>query len=56
MNVLYRPFTAESSEKIIELIGHNHQVTIKELAILLKISTRTVEKNIAKLKSVCPIP
>ena len=30
---------------------HNPPITIKELAILLKVSTRAVEKNIAKLKS-----
>lgn len=40
----------KSSEKIIRLIEDNTQITIKELAELLNLSTRAVEKNIAKLK------
>lgn len=40
----------KSSEKIIRSIKHNAQITIKELAEQLGISTRAVEKNISKLK------
>lgn len=41
----------KSSEKIMRLIIANTQITIKELAEQLKISTRAIEKNIAKLKA-----
>lgn len=41
----------KSSEKIIQLIKSNIQITIKELAERLGLSTRAVEKNIAKLKT-----
>lgn len=41
----------ESSEKIIRLMQNNAQITIKELAEQVGISTRAIEKNIAKLKS-----
>src|SRR5690606_30834699 len=41
----------KSSEKIIRLIQQNTQITIKELAGQIGISTRAIEKNIAKLKS-----
>jgi Fic family protein len=41
----------KSSEKILRLIQQNSQVTIKELAEQIGISTRAIEKNIAKLKS-----
>ena len=42
----------KSSEKIMQLIKANAQITIKELAEQLKISTRAIEKNISKLKTV----
>jgi fido (protein-threonine AMPylation protein) len=42
----------KSSEKIMQLIKANSQITIKELAEQLKISTRAIEKNISKLKTV----
>ena len=42
----------KSSEKILQLIKANNQITIKELAEQLKISTRAIEKNISKLKTV----
>ncbi len=42
--------TAKSSEKILRLIKANTQITIKQLAQELGLSTRTIEKNIAKLK------
>ena len=58
--VLKRPLTGsekssekssgKSSEKIIELMRTNPQVTIAELANELKITTRAVEKQVAKLK------
>ncbi len=41
---------SKSSEKILRLIKANTQITIKELAQELGLSTRTIEKNIAKLK------
>ena len=41
----------KSSEKILRLIKANAQITIKELSEQLKISTRTIEKNISKLKT-----
>ena len=40
----------KSSEKIIALITHNKNITISEMAKKLNISTRAVEKQIAKLK------
>ncbi len=42
--------TTKSSEKILRLIKANTQITIKQLAQQLGLSTRTIEKNIAKLK------
>jgi fido (protein-threonine AMPylation protein)/biotin operon repressor len=62
MHVQYMPAATESSEKgsgkiekssekIKGLIKHNTQITIKELAERLQVSTRAIEKNIAKLKS-----
>jgi ATP-dependent DNA helicase RecG len=42
--------SGKSSEKIIELMRTNPQVTIAELANELKITTRAVEKQVAKLK------
>ena len=41
----------KSSEKIIRLIKSNVQITIKELAEQLGLTTRAVEKNIARLKT-----
>lgn len=41
----------KSSEEILRLIKANTQITIKELAVQLKISTRAIEKNILKLKT-----
>lgn len=41
----------KSSEKIIRLIETNSQITIKELAEKINISTRAIEKNIFKLKT-----
>lgn len=41
----------KSSEKIIRLIKANTQITIKELAEQLHVSTRAIEKNISKLKT-----
>lgn len=41
----------KSSEKILRIIKFNSQITIKELAEQLKVSTRAIEKNIAKLKT-----
>lgn len=43
--------TKKSSEKILGIIKYNAQITIKELAEQLKVSTRAIEKNISKLKS-----
>jgi fido (protein-threonine AMPylation protein) len=40
----------KSSEKILRLIKSNPQITIKELANQLGLTTRAVEKNIANLK------
>lgn len=40
----------KSSEKILRLIKVNTQITIKQLAQELGLSTRSIEKNIAKLK------
>jgi len=40
----------KSSEKILNLISTNKNITIKELANELNITRRTVEKNLAKLK------
>jgi len=40
----------KSSEKIIELMKINSQITIAELAKVLSVSTRAIEKQIAKLK------
>ena len=45
------PKTSEkTSEKIIKLIDENDQITIAELSVALGISTRSVERNIEKLK------
>ena len=41
----------EGSEKILELIRQNKSISAKEISLILKISDRAVEKNIAKLKS-----
>jgi len=41
----------KSSEKIMRLIKANTQITIKELSGQLNVSTRTIEKNISKLKT-----
>jgi fido (protein-threonine AMPylation protein) len=41
----------KSSEKIMRLIKANTQITIKELAEQIKLSTRAIEKNISKLKT-----
>ncbi len=43
--------TGKSSEKIIHLIKDNARITIKELAAQLNLTTRAIEKNIAKLKT-----
>ncbi len=40
----------KSSEKIIVLIANNKHITIKELSEQLNLSTRAIEKNLAKLK------
>jgi len=40
----------KSSQKIIDAIKENPEVTIKELADMLRISDRAVKKNIAILK------
>jgi hypothetical protein len=40
----------KSSEKILRLIKVNTQITIKQLAQEMGLSTRSIEKNIAKLK------
>jgi ATP-dependent DNA helicase RecG len=40
----------KSSEKIIELMKANSLITIAELAENLAVSTRAIEKHIAKLK------
>ena len=40
----------KSSEKILELMKANRLITIAELAENLAMSTRTIEKQIAKLK------
>jgi len=40
----------KSSEKIMRMIKANTQITIKELAEQIKLSTRAIEKNISKLK------
>ena len=42
--------SVKSSVKIIELIKKNAHITIPELAESLGISTRAIEKQIAKLK------
>ena len=41
----------KSSEKILELINENKEITISELAKNIGISTRGIEKQIAKLKN-----
>ena len=41
----------KSSEKIMRLIKANTQITIKDLAEQLNVSTRAIEKNISKLKT-----
>jgi len=41
----------KSSEKIMRLIKANTQITIKELAEQINLSTRAIEKNISKLKT-----
>ncbi len=51
MHVKYVSHVEKSSEKIIRLIKQNAQITIKELAEQLNVSTRAVEKNISKLKT-----
>lgn len=47
----YEKSSEKSSEKIIKFIKNNAQITIKELAEQLNISTRAVEKNLANLKT-----
>ena len=42
--------TGENSEKIIEAIRQNPSVTIEELAKITQTTTRSVEKNLKKLK------
>lgn len=54
--ILHRPISKsvkgseKSSEKIIELMKINSQITIAELAKVLSVSTRAIEKQNAKLK------
>lgn len=43
--------SVKSSVKILELIKENNQITIPELADMIKISTRAIEKQIDKLKN-----
>ena len=38
------------SEKIIRLIGENNSVTIAELAVIIGVSTRTIERNLKILQ------
>ena len=40
----------ENQKKILEAIQKNNQATISDLSKILRISTTSVEKNIAKLK------
>ena len=48
---LYRMEKAKSSEKIIKAIQKNPAVTIEELAKITRTTTRSVEKNLTKLKN-----
>jgi fido (protein-threonine AMPylation protein) len=48
---LFNKSSEKSSEKIKKLIQRNPNITIKELAATLNISTRAIEKNISKLKA-----
>lgn len=53
MDLLYKKFGekfGESSEKIILMILHDKTVTTAEMAEIIKISARAVEKQLAKLK------
>ncbi len=47
---LYRTPVSKSSEKTIEAIRQNSSVTIEELAKITQTTTRSVEKNLKKLK------
>jgi len=38
------------SEKILNIVRNNSEITIDELSALLNKTTRTIERNIAKLK------
>lgn len=50
MLAVFEILEAKSSVKIIEVIKQNNNITIRDLSMYLNISTRAVEKNIAKLK------
>jgi predicted HTH transcriptional regulator len=40
------------TELVLELIKKNNQILLKDLAITLKVSTRTIRRDIAKLKNI----
>ncbi len=42
--------TEKTSEKIVELIKANPEITIQELASVIRVSRRSIERNIQKLQ------
>ena len=42
--------SGKTSEKILQLISQNQEITIPELARILKISERSVERNLSRLQ------
>ena len=48
--IYVKDVSEKSSEKIIKLISKNNRITIEELSKRIEISTREIDKNIAKLK------
>lgn len=51
MITFHYPATEETSGKIIAFIQENPQITIPELANLIRVSERSVERNIQKLQT-----
>ena len=45
-----RPSSKKTSEKIMRLIYQNKNITIEELALKCKVTQRSLERNIEKLK------
>ena len=46
----FRMEESETSEKILSLIKNDHKITIAELSDTIGVSTRSIERNIEKLK------